>query len=187
VMIGDNKAFEAVTREYVGNGNVFIAHNSIATSSFFSSVDAITTVNGSAGLEFASAGIPCVLAGNPFYGELSCVQRPRTREHYFQSLADVPRMTRLSPAQVAEAKEAALVHLAYKRVSSTRIPYTTDLAGREISARDIDEFWLEAAQRARNAPLENDPLFVNIRRMMDQDNQTLVDFSVVDDGSASSW
>ena len=118
------------------------------------------------------------LRGNPFYSGFDFAIQPSTREEYFSSLADLSALSRLSDRQIQEAKELALVFLSYKRVSSNRVPYITDLSGRTITQSDLDQYWIEAADLLTTNPMENDPLYRNMLRMLEEKHQTLLNFEI---------
>ena len=171
--------FETLIRRYAGGrSHIKVVPNNATTSSLFSCVDAVTTVNGSGGLEFAAAGVPCVLAGNPFYADFDFAIKPGTKEAYFVALADIPKLGRLSERQVTEAKQLALVYARYRRVSSNRVPFISDLGGREVSQNEIDKYWVDATHSLNAARLEDDPLYKNVRRMLHENYATLLDFDI---------
>lgn len=179
IMVGETEFFESLVRKYkLNQPHIKIVPNSVTTSSLFSCVDALTTAIGSGGIEFASVGIPCVLAGHPFYADFDFAIRPPTKEAYFAALASVPSLTRLSQQQIMDAKELALVFLSYKRVSSNRVPFMSDLGGRSVTQEDLDQYWIAAAGLVESKPLEDDPLYRNVKKMIEEGHKTLLDFEV---------
>src|SRR5262249_48617300 len=119
-LVGQSKHFrEIVGRHSRPENTVRVVEVSISTASLFGCVDAVTTVNGTAGIEFSATGIPCILAGNPYYGDLGFAVRPKTRKEYFAALLSIPTMKRLGDEQRQLAKEAALVELVFSRISSS--------------------------------------------------------------------
>jgi hypothetical protein len=177
IMVGETEFFEdLVHRRIEGRPHIKVVPNTVTTSSLFNLADGVTTATGSGGIEFASVGVPCILAGNPFYGDCDFVIRPRTREGYFTALARIPELSRLSERQIMAAKEAALVYLKYKRVSSDRVPFISDLGGRQITQADIDGYWHDAAERLHTHRLEDDPLYKNLRIMLEGGHISLLDF-----------
>ena len=179
ILVGETEFFNALVHKHnLDQPHIKVVPNTVTTSSLFECVDAVTTVIGSGGIEFASVGIPCILAGNPFYSGFDFAIQPSTREEYFSSLADLSALSRLSDRQIQEAKELALVFLSYKRVSSNRVPYITDLSGRTITQSDLDQYWIEAADLLTTNPMENDPLYRNMLRMLEEKHQTLLNFEI---------
>jgi hypothetical protein len=179
LLLGETTSFNELTSAFRDYAHIKIIPDGITTSSFFALVDAVTTVAGSSGIEFASAGIPPILAGNPFYGDLSFAIRPRTRGEYFDKLAAIPTLPRLSDRQVQDAKEAALVHLSLKRIRCDRIPFAHDLADQEVTPNTIGAYWEKAANLAAT-PIEADALFANLKKMVAGQHGTMMNFSITD-------
>jgi hypothetical protein len=179
VLVGEAEFFDALARRHMGSGScIKLVPNSVTTSSLFDCTDVVTTAIGSGGIEFASVGVPCILAGRPFYGDCDFAIRPRTREDYFATLAAVPSLGRLSERQIMAAKELALVFLSYKRVSSNRVPFITDLGGRTVTQEDLDRYWIDAAKLTETHRVEEDPLYLNVRQMIEEQHVTLLDFTI---------
>ena len=59
-----------------------------------------------------------------------------------------------------------------------RVPYITDLSGRTITQSDLDQYWIEAADLLTTNPMENDPLYRNMLRMLEEKHQTLLNFEI---------
>jgi hypothetical protein len=178
IMLGQHDNFRTLTDRYLHPDNTIkLVDNQVTTSSLFALVDAVTTVNGTAGIEFSSVGIPCILAGNPFYGDLSFAIRPATREAYFAALASIPDLPRLSAEQVKRAKEAAFVNFNCTRVSSCFVPFVQDLGGREIGPEQFSHYWREMTERIGVESIEDDPLNRNLRRMLDEGRTQLLNFN----------
>jgi hypothetical protein len=179
IMVGETEFFEELSKRHLGkHSHLKLVPNCVTTSSLFSLANAVTTAIGSGGIEFASVGVPCILAGNPFYGDFDFVIRPRTKEAYFAALANVPHLGRLDDRQIMAAKELALVFLSYKRVSSNRVPFISDMAGREITQGDIDGYWLDATQRVYRQKIESDLLYRCVHEMVSQKHKTLLNYFV---------
>jgi hypothetical protein len=179
ILLGQTEYFDRLIAKHAPrHQNLRVVPDRIATSSLFSCVNAMTTVNGTSGLEFASAGVPCILAGNPFYGDFDFALRPQTREAYFNILAEFPKLERLSSALVDQAKAVALVEFKYTWVSSSAVPPIGDLGGRQVSQDDLDEFWYDAADRMSVLTIEEDPLYRNIRSMTQNGDKVLLNYEL---------
>src|SRR5262249_31099882 len=111
IFVGQNKNFDNFVRPYVDKSAVTVVPNDVTTSSLFSCVDVLTTGIGSAGIEFASVGIPCIYAGKPYYAECPFVIRPPNKRAYFEALAGIPNLRRLTSDQIKLAKETAYIAL----------------------------------------------------------------------------
>jgi hypothetical protein len=177
VALGEVDDFNALISQYAHVPNIKLVPQTVTTSSLFACVDAITTVAGSGGLEFASAGVPPINAGNPFYGDLGFAIRPRTVDEYFKCLESIQTLPRLNSRQIQQAKEAALVHFECKRVASGRLPPTMDLADQQVSQADLDAYWVAARRNAVEVPIETDALYRNLKVMFSRNEKTLLNFA----------
>lgn len=79
--------------------------------------DAIVTCLGTAGMEYACVGIPCLLAGESPYSGFGFTLEPETAEEYETCLRGLDRLERLKPEQIKAAKivmyfELPMVHSA---------------------------------------------------------------------------
>lgn len=72
--------------------------------------DAIITVGGTGGIEFACCGIPCVNVGNPFYSYYGFTIKVKSKEHYKNVLEKMHRVHRLSEQQINKAKEILYIY-----------------------------------------------------------------------------
>ena len=167
LMIGDTANFAALVRKHVTPGGpIRVVGNDVTTSSLFPVTDVLTTATGTAGIEFASVGVPCILAGRPFYGTLDFAVRPRTREAYFEALAAIPRMERLRPVAIAQAKHAALIYFIHMQVASSIPPPLADIGGRRIETTDMQDYWCDFAARVSGTlDIEADPLYRRLAEM----------------------
>jgi len=176
IMVGQNKNFDNLVRPYVDKGAVTVVPNDVTTSSLFSCVDVITTGIGSAGIEFASVGIPCIYAGKPYYSECPFVIRPSSKRAYFEALAGIPSLPRITPDQIKLAKETAYIALKCLPVSSQMLPKIMDLAGRNITEEDLRAWWDDAANRAKSTVPRDDPFYRNLYQLFSGKETTLLNY-----------
>lgn len=174
ILVNQNSNFQRLVAPYVEKGAITIVPNEVTTSSLFSCVDAITTGIGSAGIEFASVGIPCIYAGKPYYAECPFVIRPTSRIEYFKALATIPNLPRLNSSQIRLAKETAYVALKCLPVYSHMLPTIADLAGRDVSGEDLKAWWDDAAKRASSVTPQEDPFYRNLLRLFSDEGSTLL-------------
>lgn len=66
--------------------------------------DAIVTCLGTAGMEYACVGIPCLLAGESPYSGFGFTMEPETADGYEAALRALDRVGRLAPEQIKAAK-----------------------------------------------------------------------------------
>lgn len=169
IMIGQVQNFQNIVAPYVANGTVTVVPDEVTTSSLFSCVDAVTTCSGTAGIEFASVGIPCILAAKAYYADYSFAPRPRTQAAYFKALSEIPSLPRLSADEMNLAKEIAYVELKCLSVRSTLIPDTGDLGGLSITDEDLRAWWLDVSRRFRTTQPCDDPLYQSLHRLVNSD------------------
>jgi len=85
--------------------NVVVCPRDLNTRSLAECADAIVTVHGTAGLEFACLGIPAVLAGQPFYRGFGFTVEPASVADYERELACLADVGRLTAEQMDRALE----------------------------------------------------------------------------------
>jgi len=85
--------------------NVVVCPRDLNTRSLVECADALVTVHGTAGLEFACLGIPAVLAGQPFYRGFGFTVEPASVADYERELARLADVDRLTPEQMDRALE----------------------------------------------------------------------------------
>ena len=66
---------------------------------------ALVTCIGTCGAEYAHLGVPCILAGDNMYSHCGFTYTARSRQEYYDLLANVASLPRLTPEQMLKAKE----------------------------------------------------------------------------------
>src|SRR5580704_10820321 len=169
ILVGQEQNFQEIVAPYVANGTVTVVPDDVTTSSLFSCVDAVTTCSGTAGIEFASVGIPCILAAKPYYADYSFAPRPRTQAAYFKALSEISTLPRLSADEMNLAKEIAYVELKCLPVRSALVPETPDLAGLSTTDEDFRAWWLDVTHRFKTNQPCDDPLYQSLHRLVHSD------------------
>jgi hypothetical protein len=103
-LYGEDGMVEKMVRD-AGARNVVVCPRDLNTRSLCECADALVTVHGTAGLEFACLGIPTVLAGQPFYRGFGFTIEPATLEEYGLALAALASAAPLSEEQKQRALE----------------------------------------------------------------------------------
>ena len=85
-------------------------------------VDAVLTAHGSAGMEYSSFGIPCILGGESLYSGLGFTHEPETPEEYFRMLHNIHTLGRLTSEQMDRAKVFTYIYMVLSRVESRILP-----------------------------------------------------------------
>jgi hypothetical protein len=112
----------------------------IDTRSLKYCADLVVTCLGSAGVELpAMAGIPSVTAGDNFYANLGFAMEPRTKDEYFNILANAKHIKRLTHKQQMRARATYIYINKFSRVNVTACPITT--LREEKDAGQNDWYW----------------------------------------------
>jgi len=107
-LYGEEGMVEKMVRDAEAR-NVVACPRDLNTRSLYECADALVTVHGTAGLEFACLGIPTVLAVRPFYRGFGFTIEPTTLEEYRVALAALARAKPLSDEQKQRALEVYAV------------------------------------------------------------------------------
>jgi len=172
-LVNQTAEFDRIMRKYCKCSNIYVVPARFATSSLCDIADLTVTVSGTAGLEFAAAGIPCLLAGTSFYSGGGFTIEPRTRESYFAALRQVGLYQKLSVDQMACAKEYAYIHFYQTYVRSSMVPPSADVAGRNVTVDDIANYWKVARELLEPRAIERDPLARLLALMKEQNSSIL--------------
>lgn len=88
--------------------------------------DAVITVAGTCGIEFAAAAaIPSLLVGPTFYSGFGFTLEPKTKAEYFEILGDIEHLNRLNESQQNTARRVFLYTLRYSYVPFPWSPFCT--------------------------------------------------------------
>ncbi len=122
---------------------------------------AILTCVGTAGLEYAGLGIPCVLGGESGYDGLGFTSEPETPDAYEACLRQIGHLPRLTSEQVVRAKLAA--YFFFCVMESARYHFCPKFTDVQISEWNADlnaRLWKEAAAQFADAE--------HVRRLREQ-------------------
>ena len=103
--------------------NVVVCPPDLNTRSLAECADALVTVHGTAGLEYACLGIPTVLAGQPFYRGFGFTLEPATVAEYEQALA---HLANVAPLDEEERNRALEVYAIWDRQFDWNNPIITN-------------------------------------------------------------
>ena len=114
--------------------------SSFNSASLLYLADAVVTVTGTAGVEFAAAGgIPSVLAGATSYSGFGFTLDPKTKPEYFQALANIENINRLTKSQQDTAKRVFLYTQHYSYVPFSWSPL---VSYKETKNSNLDsDYW----------------------------------------------
>nr|MCR5129818.1 hypothetical protein [Lachnospiraceae bacterium] len=86
--------------------NMFFLSDEFSAESIKNLADVLITIGSNAGGEFSVVGIPAVIVGKPFYGNLGFTIEPASRGAYEECLAHIQDVKPLSEEQIRTAKKA---------------------------------------------------------------------------------
>ena len=89
----------------INSSNIHLCYEDFNTKSIKYCADAIVTVYGTAGLEFACLGIPVLLAGRSFYAGHGFTIEPQTLSDYHKILLSMNKIKRLTENKINSALE----------------------------------------------------------------------------------
>jgi Capsule polysaccharide biosynthesis protein len=152
---------DAIVSHYVESTlNMRLLRETVNTRSLLGAIDGMVTPWGTAGLEFATQGVPVVTAGNTFYSGLGFTADPRTAAEYRAAIADLPGR-RGNADTVARASVAA--YLAFDGMLCD-CSLMADVEAIPWQAYDEIALWQDAAERVAAYRPDEDPLWQRIER-----------------------
>ena len=86
--------------------NMFFLSDEFSAESIKNLADVLITIGSNAGGEFSVVGIPAVIVGKPFYGNLGFTIEPATQKDYEDCLMHIQEVEPLSEEQIRTAKKA---------------------------------------------------------------------------------
>ena len=145
-----------------GIDNIKMIPDDLNSASLVSIVDAIVTVRGTAGLEFSTFGIPCILAGDSPYSGYGFTIEPQTRNEYTNLLQSIDTVHRLTKNQIDMAKFITFLIYCYFKVDCVLVPEIQAVFWKNFNEKTI---WNDALMRLKAFSPEADPLFRSMRNL----------------------
>jgi hypothetical protein len=103
-------------------GHIRFLPDEIGPRSLKGIIDTVLTVRGSAGIEYAHFGIPCVLGGESLYSGFGFSYEPKSIDEYYSYLDNIDKLKGLTEEQKDMAKIFTYIYLDLSRVESDLIP-----------------------------------------------------------------
>lgn len=129
------------------------------SASLVNIVDAIVTVRGTAGLEFSTFGIPCILAGESPYSGYGFTIEPHTHEEYAYFLRNVKDIGRLTDKQIEQARFITFLIFCLFKAECFLVPEMQAVFWEKFDEKAI---WNDALNRLKAYSPELDPLFCSL-------------------------
>jgi hypothetical protein len=109
--------------------------------------DVIVTCLGTAGMEYACVGIPCLLAGESPYSGFGFTMEPDTPQEYEACLRRLDRLDRLTPEQIKAAK--IVMYFELPMTHSVRYLFSPRYDFRQIAQLPASQVLADAAELMR--------------------------------------
>jgi len=139
--------------------NIFLFPQDVSTNNLDELVQAVITVNGTAGIEFSCLGLPVIVGGRPFYSGKGFTLDPPTKEAYFSLLKTAHTIPKLKPYQIINAKA---YYGAYMQLGKP---------GEIITADALDTIWGYIEQEKANIELGNKKINDNLKNKNPKEEQ----------------
>lgn len=164
LLVTGEEAIQRLLEPHADRPNIGLCPNDLNTASVMGFSKAIVTNYSSAGYEFASQGIPVVIASRAPYARLGFTIEPRTREEYESVLGNLHAAAPLTDEQRERALTYAYLFLCKSRCASTLLPPLNRFG---FWAPSYDAGLLDSiVERARSFDPDQDPLNEAIRNMI---------------------
>ena len=141
--------------------------------SLLDAADAVVTIRGTAGLEAAVFGKPCVLAGKSQYSGHGIAIEPQTEAEYIAALKALENPKPLSAEAIRRAKAFSYINLELARVQCVFLPELPSASKTNIPD---SEQWSYMTDRLHDTRIENDPLYKNLMTQLELDFPHLLNF-----------
>jgi Capsule polysaccharide biosynthesis protein len=152
-----------------GTPNIRMMPETVNSRSLVDAIDGLITPWGTAGLEFATLGIPVITTGNTFYSGLGFTIDVRSVEEYRAAVATLPSRR---PDADAVARAAITAWLFFEAILCDCL-LLSDVEMLPWLAFDEFALWRDMSERLAKHAIEQDPLFRRIERYQAEGSLTL--------------
>lgn len=136
------------------------------------------THHSTAGVEYPSFGIPCIVTENSFYTNCGFSIKPKNISEYKKLLKNVPKIGRLEKRKMDRAKVLLFIlNILTKNVFSLMPEYIPTF---ETHMKKIDEkkFWYRANQKLKKFNLNNDHFKKMFEKQLHFNNRHTINFDI---------
>ena len=145
------------------DNTIYVCPDDFSTASLVHIAKAIITAQGTAGIEFASQGIPPVITSSPFYVGFGFTVEPKTEEEYYTVLRHI---TELKPLNDEQKRMALAVYKSFMMLHNTDFSIIdTQVKGLVWGAgtvQDIPEAFYLVGKRLQHINPKESVLYKNI-------------------------
>ncbi|MFC1513042.1 tetratricopeptide repeat protein [Thermodesulfobacteriota bacterium] len=155
--------------------HIHLTPEDLNTKSLLPAVDAIVTCSGTAGLEFSTQGIPCILAGESHYSGFGFTIEPKTKQEYLDQLKNIGKLKKLPRDKIDLSLAYAYAFFKLVRVKCDLLPGISD---RFFDKEDFTQILTEAIEILQRCTPETDAVYINFNRQLDSGATHLMNFDV---------
>jgi len=179
--VGRGAAYDRIVTPFVQrNDHIVDVPVDHAIGSLVPLVAAVVTVAGTVSLEFATSGVPCIIAGRPMFARDEFLHLAKDWTHYSDLLARAHRFERLEKDRIDLAKRITFLYFRHSYIQSQFIPEMPDLFNHEGNPEINVQYWREAQSLIGKFEPNQDRYYVAMRQMLDRNSDILLDLAVKD-------
>ncbi|WP_295407600.1 methyltransferase domain-containing protein [uncultured Thiocystis sp.] len=164
---------EQVYASFAHHPHIALAPSDLNNRSLFEFAQAIVTVTGTAGLEFASQGVPVILAGKGLYSGHGFTHEPETLDAYYCLLDHVESLPRLNTDAIERVYVLIATQIFYARA---RCLYMPDMPLTPWEPYDLADVFHQVTERTRDHDFGEDPFFRSLLLQVVMDAKHLFNY-----------
>ena len=147
--------------------NVKLFPDNLSYSCLFNTLSSIITGNGTVGIEFATYGIPCILANNAHYSGFGFTHEPKNFDEYKALLKNAHNLKRLNKDQILNARIFVSIELNQSLANISLLPkFITD--SKIYFKKNYDNFWNEMSSKLIKFDINQDDFYLELKNQIDK-------------------
>ena len=155
--------------------HIHLTPENLDTQSLLPLVDAIVTCSGTAGLEFSTQGIPCVLAGESHYSGFGFTIEPNNKQEYLTQLKNIGDLRKLKQDKI----DLALAYTyAFHKLVWIHCNLLPQVSHRFFDKINIEQTIKDATNILKNCRPETDPVYINFNKQLDTNATHMVNYEI---------
>lgn len=142
--------------------NIKLFSNNLNYSDLFDVLSAIVTGNGTVGIEFATFGVPCVLANHSHYDHLGFTNKPKSKIEYKNLLKNIKNIKKLTKEQKINSRIYTSLELNLSLHDLSLLPkFQTN--SEIYYKKNYINFWKNLNKKLKYFRLNNDKFYKNLK------------------------
>lgn len=155
--------------------NIHFLSDEVSSESIKNIADAIITIGGNAGAEYACYGIPVVIVGTPYYKGFGYSLEPKNLSEYRKCLFDMPRINKLNDEQVLTARKVFYLQNCSNKKKTGFKDELTNIV-KDGYKKMLDKMALEFFDKNEGTQKFNDELTEDILSYFEKNDYRTVDY-----------